>query len=79
MRAQTLRTIIISLNDLVQVQAALDLLRAGQPLTAVQSGTVAYANVDGSGPFANNVEMPEIPKVYFDGFFYNIFLFIVSA
>lgn len=80
MKAQQLRTIIISLNDLTQVQAALDLLRVGKGLTSVQSGTIAYpANPDGSGPIGNNVELAVPPSVFFDGFNWCVFLFYISG
>ena len=45
MKAQQLRTLIISKASLVDVQTALDLLRSGAGLTAGQSGTVAYDSI----------------------------------
>lgn len=80
MKAQQLNTIILSLADPVALQAALDLLRAGKGLTAGQSGTVAYpGNPDGTGPFANNVELGPNPVVFFDGFQYTVFLFYIQG
>jgi hypothetical protein len=74
MDAQKVRTVIVSLNDLVAVHTALDLLRAGKPLTAVQSGVMAeeaIANlslIDGKPPV-----------VLFDGFKYTVFFFTTSG
>lgn len=80
MKAQQVSTIIISLNDLTLVQAALDKLRKGQSLTAGDSGTIAYGpDPDGSGPFGNAVEMACPPAVLFDGFNWNVFLFYLSG
>lgn len=80
MKAQQLRTITLSLADPVAVQAALDLLRTGKGLTAGESGTIAYPlNPDGSGPLANGVELGPNPQVFFDGFFFTVFLFYVSG
>jgi hypothetical protein len=74
MDAQKVRTVIISLNDLVAVHSALDLLRAGKGLTAIQSGVMAeeaIANlslIDGKPPV-----------VLFDGFKYTVFFFTTSG
>lgn len=72
MYATKLRTIIISLDDLVDVQAALDLLRAGKGLSAPESGVVAYDKVTGQTLLGE-------PVVKFDGFKYTVFLFVTSG
>ena len=80
MQAQQLNCIILSLNDLTLVQAALDLLRKGQSLSAVQSGTVAYGpDANGNGPFTSGVTLGPDPVVLFDGFTWDVFLWYVSG
>lgn len=73
MKAQQLSTYIIALNDLVLVQAALDLLRTGQPLTAVQSGTIAFAALP------QGVDLGPDPKIYFDGQLHVCYFHFVSG
>lgn len=72
MKAQILRTVIISLTDLVAVHTALDLLQSGSGLTAVQSG------VDDEDPIGNLTLIGE-PRVLFDGFKYTVFLFVTTG
>ncbi len=80
MKIQQLRSFLIARPDPVDVQAALDLLRAGKALSAVQSGTVAYPlNQDGSGPLGNNVEMAAPPVAGFDGVNYYVWLFSIGG
>lgn len=67
-----LRTVIISLDDLEDVQDALALLGKNQPLTALESGLVA---VDPIG----TATLLGTPSVTFDGFKWNIFLWVTSA
>ena len=74
MKAQTLRTVIISLPNIGSVHTALDLLQSGVGLTAVQSGVVAEL------PIANLSLVENAPPVVvFDGFNWNVFLFVTTA
>lgn len=72
MKAPQLRTIVISKPLLVDVQAALDLLRNGAGLTAGESGVVAYAALD-------NVELGPAPVPVWDGLNWNVFLFVSAG
>ncbi len=69
MRASTLRTVIVSRTDLVDVQASLDKLRNGKALTAAESGVVAVAPI-------GNLELAGEPQTHFDGFKWTVFLFV---
>lgn len=71
-KAQMLRTVIISLDDLADVQTALDKLANNQALTAVESGVV---DVDPIG----NATLLETPVVTFDGFKWNVFIWLTTA
>ena len=72
MQANQVRTIIISLPDLELVQAALDRLRKGKGLSAVQSGVQDYEAI-------GTVEVAMPWQMTFDGFNYTVFVFIASA
>jgi len=72
MKAQQLRTLIISKASLVDVQTALDLLRSGAGLTAGQSGTVAYDSIA-------NLELVGYPRVVWDGTKYTVFLYVSAG
>jgi len=72
MKAQQLRTLIISKPALADVQTALDLLRSGAGLTAGQSGTIAYGAID-------NLELVGTPVVVWDGLNYNVFLYVSAG
>lgn len=72
LKAQMLRTVIISLDDLADVQIALDKLANNQALTALESGLVA---VDPIG----NATLMETPVVLFDGFKFNVFIWLTTA
>ena len=74
--ASQLRTLILQNPDPVQLQAALDALRNGAGLTAVQSGTVAYDPIGGS---SIRLSLIGEPKVFFDGVNYTVFLFVSSG
>lgn len=69
MRTSTLRTVLISRTDLVDVQAAMDKLRNGKALTAAESGVVAVEPV-------GNLELAGPPQTHFDGFKWTVFLFV---
>lgn len=72
MLATKLRTIIVARTNLVDVQAAMDLLRAGKGLTAGESGTIEYEKITGQTLIGE-------PQVKFDGFKYTVFLFVTSG
>ena len=74
--AAQLRTLILQNADPVQLQAALDLLRNGNGLTAPQSGTIAYDPIGGA---TVRTTLVGEPKVFFDGFYYTVFLFVSSG
>ena len=72
LKAQKLRTVIIKQANLADVATALNLLMNGSGLTAPQSGL--------------NVEQPikdltllGDPAVLFDGFYWNVFLFVTTG
>ena len=71
-RAQQLRTVILSLDDLTDVQDALDKLANNKALTAGESGLVAVEAI-------GNATLLGSPQVVFDGFKFNVFIFITSA
>jgi len=71
-KAGQLRTVIIALNDLANVQIALDLLAQNQPLTAGESGLVAVDPIGAATLLGS-------PSVVFDGFKYTIFIWVTSA
>jgi hypothetical protein len=73
MRAQQLRTIIISHADPALVQAALDKLRAGQGLTAAESG------VGDVEPIRNLTMMGTPPQLLFDGQRYTQVLYVSAS
>lgn len=72
LKAQKLRTVIISLDDLADVRTALNLLMNGQPLTAVQSGLAAEEAIA-------NLTLIGTPRILFDGFKWNVFLFTTTG
>ncbi len=74
MKAQQLRTLILQNADPVALQSALDKLRDGKDLTALDSGTVAYGNIQ-NVPLASDAA----PQVFFDGFTFTVFLFVASG
>lgn len=71
MKAQYLRTVVISRTALVDVTAALALLQNGLGLTAVQSGV----NIE--LPIANLDMIDQV--ALFDGFKYTVFLFVTAG
>lgn len=71
MKAQTLRTVIIQLDDIVNVHAALALLKNGKGLTALESGVVA------EDPIADLSLVDQ--QVAFDGFYWTVFLFVTTG
>ena len=68
MLSQQLRMVLISLPDLVSVDASLTLLKSGQGLTSAQSGVVAY------DPIAQQTLIDQ--TLVFDGFNYTLALFV---
>lgn len=72
MKAQKLRTVILSLDNLVDVHTALDLLSNGGSLTAVQTGVADEDPI-------SDLSLVGEPRVLFDGFNWNIFLFVTTA
>lgn len=73
MRAQQLRTVIISHADPVLVQTALDKLRAGQGLSAAESG------VSDVEPIRNLTLMGTPPQLLFDGEKYTQVLYVSAS
>jgi hypothetical protein len=71
-KAQQMRTVIISLDDLEDVHDALELLQSGQGLTAGESGLVAEEAI-------GNLTLLAPPNVVFDGFKWNVFIFVTSS
>lgn len=71
-KAGQLRTVILSLDDLADVQDALDKLAKNQPLTAPESGLVAVEAI-------GTATLLGTPAVAFDGFKWNIFIWVTSA
>lgn len=70
MLAQTVRTVIVSRDDLVALHAALVKLRKGQALTAVESGVVAEASI-------RDLQLVEpVPPMIFDGTYYTQVLYV---
>lgn len=72
MQANQVRTIIISLPDLADIQAALDKLRSGKALTIGDSGVAAYGAI-------GTVEVALPWQMTFDGFNYTVFVFVTSG
>lgn len=70
MKAQQLRTIIISHDDLVLVHAALTKLRNGQGLTAIESG------VEDEDSIRDVDLVGDPPPMIFDGTFYTQILYV---
>lgn len=73
MKAQQVRTLILKNADLVALQDALDKLRNGKSLTAVESGVVDYEDIQNL-----NLAADTTPKVYFDGLYYVVFIFVTT-
>lgn len=71
-KAQQLRTVIISLDDLENVQDALDKLANNQALTAGESGLVEVAPI-------SNATLVGAPAVVFDGEKWNVFLWLTTS
>lgn len=71
-KAQSLRTVIISQADLADVQVALAKLSNGDGLTALESGLVAEDPI-------SNLSLVDVPEILFDGFKWNVFLFVSSG
>lgn len=72
LKAQQLRTIWIALDDKLNVLTALQKLQNNQGLSAGESGTIAYEAI------ANATLLGE-PVVMFDGFLWNVVVFVTSA
>lgn len=72
LKAQQLQTVWISRDDKLDVLAALQKLQDGQGLTAVESGTIAY------DPISSFTLIGE-PEIVFDGFLWNMLIFVTSA
>lgn len=72
-KARQARLLIIRQSDLTVLQESYDKLRAGQDLTALESGVVAYSNV-------SDVVMVDgkPPEVRFDGFFWTLWIWTAS-
>ena len=79
MNAGQLRTIILQNANPVALQTALDLLRTGNALTAVQSGTQAYSAIWTPGPPSFQSQLVSDPHVFFDGIYYTVFLFVTTG
>ena len=79
MNAGQLRTIILQNANPVALQAALDKLKAGNALTAGDSGTVAYTPVWAAGPPSFQSQLVCDPHVFFDGIYYTVFLFVTTG
>lgn len=72
LRAQQLRTIWIAQADKLDAITALQKLQDGQGLSAVESGTIDY------DPISSATLMGK-PTVAFDGFLWNVLIFVTSA
>lgn len=70
-QARQLRTLHLQHADPADLQDALDRLRNGQSLTALQSGTVAY---DALGAVALIDQ-----QAIWDGIYWNVFLFVSTG
>jgi hypothetical protein len=71
MRSTQLRVVIIDQPVLIDVLVALELLRSGQPLTAGESGTIAYNPI-------SELELVGDPQMVWNGISY-VFVLKVSS
>lgn len=74
MKAAQVRTLILKNPSLVDLQGALDILRSGKGLTALESGTVDYDPIT-DVPVVGNIP----PRVLWDGTNYVLFFFVGSG
>ena len=73
MIAASVRTVIVSNPDLAALHTALDKLRDGQALTALESGVAAEASIKGL------TLVEPIPPALFDGIAYTQFLYVTTS